>query len=61
MIRSLLLSLALATSLVATASAGLALLAFGELQAWRASRADYPAPSQRRTGPPDGIPANREP
>lgn len=41
-------------ALVATASAGLALLAFGELQAWRASRADYPAPSQRRTGPPDG-------
>lgn len=35
----------------AAAAAGLALLAFGELQAWLASRADYPRPTERREGP----------
>ncbi|HYP74293.1 MAG TPA: YdcF family protein, partial [Microbacterium sp.] len=34
------------------AASGFALLAFGETQAWRASRADYPA--RPETGPADG-------
>ena len=38
----------------ALGAAGVALLTFGEVQAWRASRSDYPAPDERRSGPPDG-------
>jgi len=41
-------------ALALTAGAGAALLAFGEGQAWRVSRADYPDASERRDGPPDG-------
>ena len=42
------------TLIAAAAAAGLALLAFGELQAWLASRADYPRPAERSEGPEDG-------
>ncbi len=41
-------------ALWALAGAGFALLAFGEAQAWRTSRADYPTVAERSEGPADG-------
>ncbi len=41
-------------ALTGIAAAGLALLAFGELQAWLASRADYPRLAERSEGAADG-------
>jgi len=41
-------------ALTGTAAAGALLLVFGEVQAWHASRADYPAPPDRTDGPSDG-------
>lgn len=38
-------------ALALAAFAGLALLTFGEAQAWRVSRADYPRPAEREVGP----------
>lgn len=44
----------LVTALAVAAAAGVGLLAFGEVQAWRASRADYPRGRERGEGPIDG-------